>query len=111
VKVQVSNPDKYPDVQLRPEMNATVKFLANDTPKNVKGPAGVYVPSTAIRDRDGKKIVLIAYNGKSVAREVRVVGQRSDGALVDGLVGGESVITTAPATLKDGDKIKIKGQS
>src|ERR1700732_2791467 len=76
VKVQVLNPDKYPEVQLRPEMNATVKFLANDTPKNVKGPAGVYVPSTAIHDRDGKKIVLIAYNGKSVAREIHVVGQR-----------------------------------
>jgi hypothetical protein len=46
-----------------------------------------------------------------VAREIHVMGQRSDGALVDGLVGGESVITTAPSTLKDGDKIKIKGQS
>jgi HlyD family secretion protein len=111
VKVQVSNPDKYPDVQLRPEMNATVKFMANDTPKNATGPSGVYVPSSAIRDRDGKKIVLIAYNGKAVSREIHIAGQRSDGALVDGLVGGESVITTAPATLKDGDKIKIKGQS
>ena len=111
VKVQVTNPGKYADVQLRPEMNATVKFLANDTPKNSTVPSGVYVPSTAIRDHDGKKIVLIAYNGKAVAREVHAVGQRSDGALVDGLVGGESIITTAPATLKDGDKIKIKGQS
>src|SRR5438270_238810 len=111
VKVQVQNPDKYPAVRLRPEMNATVKFLANEAPKNAKEPAGVYVPSTAIHDRDGKKIVLIAYNGKAVAREVHVVSQRSDGAQVDGLVGGESVITTAPATLKDGDKIKIKGQS
>ncbi len=111
VKVQVKNPDKYPDVQLRPEMNATVKFLANDAPKNSKEPSGVYVPSTAIRDRDGKKNVLIAYNGKAVTREVHVLSQRSDGALVDGLVGGESVITTAPPTLKDGDKIKIKGQS
>src|ERR1700726_4786527 len=111
VKVQVLNPDKYHDVQLRPEMNATVKFLANDTPKNAAAPSGVYVPSTAIHERDGKKIVLIAYNGKAVAREVHLVGQRSDGALVNGLVGGESVITTAPATLKDGDKIKIKGES
>jgi len=111
VKVQVQNPDKYPAVQLRPEMNATVKFLANDAPKNTKDPTGVYVPSTAIRDRDGRKIVFLAYNEKAVAREVHVVGQRSDGALVDGLVGGESVITTAPPTLKDGDKIKIKGQS
>src|ERR1700757_1051769 len=69
VKVQVLNPDKYPTVQLRPEMNATVKFLANEAPKTSKAPSGVYVPSTAIHDRDGKKIVLIAYNGKSVVRE------------------------------------------
>jgi HlyD family secretion protein len=111
VKVQVLNPGKYPDVQLRPEMNATVRFLANEKPKDSKEPTGVFVPSTAMRDHDGKKVVFIAYNGKVVAREVHVVSQRADGALVDGLVGGESVITTAPATLKNGDKIKIKGQS
>jgi HlyD family secretion protein len=111
VKVQVLNPGKYPNVQLRPEMNATVKFLADEAPKTATAqqPAGVFVPSTAIRDRDGRKIVLIAFNGKAVAREVHVTSQRADGALVDGLVGGESVITTAPPTLKDGDKIKIKG--
>src|SRR5277367_285442 len=110
VKVQVLNPDKYPAVQLRPEMNATVKFLADEAPKTKTAePTGVYVPSTGIRDRDGKKIVFLAYDGKAVAREIHVLSQRSDGALVDGLVGGESVITTAPATLKDGDKIKIKG--
>jgi HlyD family secretion protein len=111
VKVQVLNPGKYPDVQLRPEMNATVRFLANETAKDAKGPAGIFVPSTAIRDRDGKKVVYIAYSGKAVAREIHVTSRRADGALVDGLVGGESVITTAPTTLKDGDKIKIKGQS
>jgi HlyD family secretion protein len=111
VKVQVLNPNKYPEVQLRPEMNATVRFLANDKPKDTKEPTGVFVPSTAMRDRDGKKIVYIAYNGRAVTREIHVVSQRADGALVAGLVGGENVITTAPATLKDGDKIKIKGQS
>ena len=111
VKVQVLNPNKYPDVQLRPEMNATVRFLANEQPKNSKEPSGVFVPSTAIRDKDGKKFVFISYNNKAVSREIHITGQRADGALVDGLVGGESVITTAPATLKDGDKIKIKGQS
>ena len=111
VKVQVLNPNKYPDVQLRPEMNATVRFLASDKPKDTKDSTGVFVPSTSMRDRDGKKVVYIAYDGRAVSREIHVVSQRADGALVDGLVGGESVITTAPATLKDGDKIKIKGQS
>jgi len=111
VKVQVLNPGKYPGVQLRPEMNATVRFLANEKPRDSKEPTGVFVPSTAMRDREGKKVVYLAYDGKAVVREIHIVSQRADGALVDGLVGGESVITTAPATLKDGDKIKIKGQS
>lgn len=111
VKVQVLRPDRYPGIELRPEENATVKFLANDTPKTSKGPAGVFVPSAAIRDKDGQKIVLIAFNGKAVQRQIHILSERSDGALVDGLVGGEDVITTAPSSLKDGDKIKIKGQS
>jgi HlyD family secretion protein len=111
VKVQVLNPGKYPDVFLRPEMNATVKFFANDAPKGSNQPSGVFVPSAAIHDDGGKKAVLIAFSGKAMAREVHVLSQRSDGALVDGLVGGESLITVAPPGLKDGDKIKIKGQS
>jgi len=58
VKVQVVNPGKYPDVQLRPEMNATVKFLADEAPKSktAKEPSGVFVPAAALRDRDGKKL-------------------------------------------------------
>src|SRR5579872_7224249 len=95
VKVQVLNPDSY----LRPEMNATVKFLA-DEPKNTgTQPAGAFVPATALRDHDGKAHM----------REVHVLSQRSDGFLVDGLVGGESVITKGPQDLKDGDSIKVKG--
>src|SRR6202142_2003224 len=56
IKVQVTNPGKYPDVQLRPEMNATVKFLADEPAKGASQPAGVFVPSAGIRDVDGKKI-------------------------------------------------------
>ncbi|HUA15909.1 MAG TPA: efflux RND transporter periplasmic adaptor subunit [Verrucomicrobiae bacterium] len=111
VKVQVLDPNRYPGIQLRPEMNATVRFLANAPSKNSKAPTGVFVPSAAIRDVDGKKIVLVAFDGKAVAREIHITNQRADGALVDGLVGGENVITAGPQNLKDGDRIKIKGQS
>ena len=112
VKVQVLNPGKYSDIQLRPEMNATVKFLA-DEPKAAKNsqPSGAFVPAEAMRDRDGKKVVFLAFNGKALMRPVQIVSQRSGGLLVNGLVGGENVITTAPQDLKDGQKIKIKGQS
>ena len=107
VKVQILNPDEF----LRPEMNATVKFLANEK-KNVSSqPSGVFVPTTAVRDRNGKKVVFLAFNGKALTREIKVTSQRSGGLLVQGLNGGENVITSAPQNLKDGDKIKIKGQS
>src|SRR5271170_6233631 len=107
VKVQVLNPDEY----LRPEMNATVKFLADEQKSSSAQPAGAFVPASALLDHDGKKIVFLAFDGKAHLREVHVLSQRSDGFLVDGLVGGESVISQAPQGLKDGDSIKIKGQS
>jgi len=108
VKVQILNPDDY----LRPEMNATVRFLADDAQKNGSAaPSGVFVPAAAVRDWGGKKVVFIAFDGKAVRREVTVVAQRSGGVLLSGLVGGENVITAGPANLKDGQKIKIKGQS
>jgi len=107
VKVQILNPDSH----LRPDMNATVKFLANETKHAGSQPQGVFVPTPAIRDRDGKKFVFLSFDGKARAREVKILSQRSGGVVVQGLNGGEDVITSAPQDLKDGDKIKIKGQS
>jgi len=106
VKVQILDPDEY----LRPEMNATVKFLADNSKTSSSQAAGVFVPTSALHDRKGKKVVWIAFNGKALEREVEVLTQRSSGFTVKGLMGGENVITSAPPTLKDGDKIKIKGQ-
>jgi len=107
VKVQILNPDSH----LRPEMNTTVHFLADENKSVGTQPAGAFVPSAGVRQADGKKFVLIAFDGKAMKRDVKVLSQRSGGFLVEGLNGGENLITTAPRTLKDGDKIKIKGQS
>lgn len=109
VKVQILQPDSY----LRPEMNATVQFKAK--PSDNKDASAkqnfVFVPTAALRDKDGKKFLFLAFNGKALRRDVHVEGQRSGGFLVDSLVGGEDVITAAPADLQDGQKIRIKGQS
>ena len=108
VKVQILNPDAY----LRPDMNATVKFLAEESKHdNAQAPPGVFVPTAALHDRSGRKIVFLSFNGKAMVKEVKVLSQRSGGVLVQGLNGGEDVIIAAPESLKDGDKIKIKGQS
>jgi HlyD family secretion protein len=109
VKVQILQPDSY----LRPEMNATVQFKAKPTEdqNTAAKKTYVFVPTNALRDKDGKKFVLLAFNGKALRRDVHVQGQRSGGYLVDSLVGGENVITTGPPDLQDGQKIRIKGQS
>ena len=107
VKVQILNPDEY----LRPEMNATVKFLADNSKAASPQDSGVVVPTSAIHDENGKKIVFLAFDGKALEREVQIISQRSSGFTVKGLNGGENVVTGAPSTLKNGDRIKIKGQS
>jgi HlyD family secretion protein len=107
VKVQILQPDSY----LRPEMNASVQFKAkaDDDKSSGTKPTYVFVPTGALRDKDGAKFVLLVFNGKVLRRDVHVQGQRSGGYLVDSLVGGESVVTVGPADLQDGQKIRIKG--
>jgi HlyD family secretion protein len=105
VKVQILNPDRY----LRPEMNATVKFHP-DEGKEPGITAGILVPRTAVRQLNGQKLVLVAFQGKAVARQVSVQAEMADGFLVNGLTGGEDVISIGPPDLKDGDRIRIKGQ-
>jgi HlyD family secretion protein len=107
VKVQVLGPDEH----LRPDMNATVKFLADDGKSGNKEPAGAVVPATAVRDVDGKKVVFLALDGKAVMKTVKILEQRSNAFLVDGPINGENVITSGPEKLKDGQSIRIKGQS
>ena len=105
VKVKVLNPDDY----LRPEENANVRFLADEksTPSTRVSP-GVVVPTSAVHENGGKRLVMVAFNGRAITREVKVLSQRSEGYVVDGLTGGEDVIVNAPADLKDGDRVKVK---
>lgn len=103
VKVQIENADDY----LRPDMNASVQFVS-DTPASTESAIGVLVPANAVRNENGRQYVLVAYEGRALARDIRVVKRRSDGIVVDGLAGGEDVITGAPPTVKDGSRIKPK---
>src|SRR5215831_2509427 len=56
VKVQILNPDAH----LRPEMNTTVRFIADQNQGTTQA-AGAFVPTGALRDADGKKYVLLAF--------------------------------------------------
>lgn len=103
VKVKVVNPDQY----LRPEMNASVAFLADDQPKSGgEAQSMIVVPTSSVKDG----AVFVVLNGRAVRRPVKTGMTMSNGVRVtEGLIGGEDVIVNPPAGLADGASVKSKG--
>jgi len=104
IKVKVEKPDDH----LRPEMNASVAFLADEKlaarggapPKPV-----VMVRSTAVREG----AVFVVLDGRAVRRAVKTGATSNQNVRIEeGLIGGEEVIVAPPAGLKDGDKVRTK---
>ena len=106
VKVKILNPDEY----LRPEMNATVSFLAEAKKgenASASASAVLYVPASAVRD--GK--VFVVLDGKAVARAVKTGAASAQGLRVEeGLYGGEDVVLSPPAELQDGARVAAKSR-
>ena len=107
VRVKVSAPDEL----LRPDMNATVSFLAMDklaTTRAASRPtttaAAIKVPTSAVRDG----AIFVVEAGKAARRTI-TAGATADGAIEvrKGLIGGEVLIVAPPAELKDGDDVRI----
>jgi len=103
VKVQILHPDSY----LRPEMNASVAFLA-DEPNASPGAAAkplIVVPTDAVKN----DAVFVMVGGRAVRRAVKTGPTNSRGVQInDGLIGGEDLIVNPPANLKDGDRVRAK---
>ncbi|HEV8605434.1 MAG TPA: efflux RND transporter periplasmic adaptor subunit [Tepidisphaeraceae bacterium] len=108
VRVKVLNPDEL----LKPDMNATVSFLAPrkiSTTQSATAPAaaerpGIRVPASAVRDG----AVFVVENGKAIKRAVAIV-KDAGGREVQvrtGLIGGEDLIVSPPESLEDGAKVK-----
>ncbi len=110
VKVQVLKPDEF----LRPEMNARSAFLekVQTSHKGSTPLPKIVIPAAAIRDSGGKKSIFIVFQGKATERIIKVGNQTSKGIeIADGLIGGEEIILSPPTTLKDGDRVAIKGKA
>ncbi|MFL6351804.1 MAG: efflux RND transporter periplasmic adaptor subunit [Bryobacteraceae bacterium] len=102
VKVKVLNPDEY----LRPDMNATVSFY-NDVKAAPASEAKrvVVIPQGAVQNGS----VFVVVNGHARKRPVTTGGASEKGVLVEsGLIGGEDLIVSPPANLKDGQKVEVK---
>jgi RND family efflux transporter MFP subunit len=110
VKVRISF-DKL-DPRILPDMGIKVTFLSDEPvkKKNTAAPAiAAILPSGALRDEDGKKIVFLL-KGDHVERRAVSVGntQGPETEIVSGLAAGDSVVLKGPADLHDGQIVEIK---
>jgi HlyD family secretion protein len=103
VKVRIAEPDEW----LRPEMNAKVLFQDPARPGGAR--PRVLVPKDAVGSSGGAPMVFLVRNGQAVARRVKT-GAESGGLVevLDGLQGGEDVVTSGLDSLRDGQKVKVK---
>lgn len=108
VKVKVDNPNE----QLRPEMNARVNFLAVQQSLDApKAASRVLVPAAAIVRRGDADCVFVVKGDRVEMRTIRrgdVSGENV--TVLDGLSGGEQVVTTGAESLGDGDRVRINGR-
>jgi RND family efflux transporter MFP subunit len=110
VKVRISF-DKL-DPRILPDMGIKVTFLSDEPVKKkdaAASPIAAMLPTDALRDDDGKKIVYLL-KGNHVERRAVAVGnsQGSQTEIVSGLAVGDSVVLKGPADLRDGQVVEIK---
>ena len=105
VLVKVSILDRDP--RILPEMGAKVVFEAQSTPV-AAAPRRVFVPQAAVVQSGGRAFVWVMTNGTVHEQVVDMGPARGDRVEVrQGLSGGESLVLTPPAGLKDGSKVKL----
>jgi RND family efflux transporter MFP subunit len=99
---------KY-DGRVLPEMGAKVLFLTKPSdPTMLQAKPLLAIPSSALVERDGKKLVFRVVD--NVASAVTVItGRELTGyiEILDGLTPGEKVIAKVSEFIKDGVKVKV----
>ena len=106
VKVKVENPNQ----QLRPEMNARVNFLAENSAGNQTNSIGrILVPKQAVVRKDNSAFVFVIKGDKVEQRAIRPGAEVGDDYhVLEGLSGNESVALAGADKLRDGDRVKVQ---
>lgn len=98
------------DDRVLPDMSAKVAFLASTLSDSAAAaPPKLTVPSTAIAERDGRKVVFTIREGVVSEAPVRT-GERlgSLTEITEGLSQGEVIVNRPPAGLSAGTKVKAR---
>jgi RND family efflux transporter MFP subunit len=97
------------DPRILPDMGVKVTFLGDEPDKKVGVTPAALVPSAALRDESGHKIVFLVKDNQLERRAVTVGSMRgSDAEIMAGLAAGDTVVVKGPGDLHDGEAIQIK---
>ncbi len=97
------------DPRILPDMGIKVTFLGNEPDKPTGVSPAALVPSGAVRDESGHKIVFLVKDSQLERRAVTVGNTRgTDAEIMAGVAAGDTVVVKGPAELRDGEAIQIK---
>jgi HlyD family secretion protein len=119
VKVAIDNPSEA----LKPEMLARVRFRAMRTPENTTSQTSLrqrtFAPTQFlinVSDATAQALVVTDLSGQRGRAELRTLelgASQIDGwrEVTSGLQPGDLIVANAPASLGDGDRIRVLGES
>jgi RND family efflux transporter MFP subunit len=108
VKVRIALQSK--DTRIVPDMGVRVSFLETAKPADATAPTAprVWIPAAAARQDGTQDIVFVLADDHAARRAVKLGGTQADRRQVlAGVSPGDVVIVQAPATLKDGDAVRV----
>jgi RND family efflux transporter MFP subunit len=103
VEVKITEPDEW----LLPDMSVRVHFLSDETSATPGAPV-VRIPRAALRSDGSGSYVWVVTQDRLRRQPVRAASSEGDPAVVlEGLLGGEAVVTGDTADLAEGDRVEI----
>ncbi|PYQ35574.1 MAG: hypothetical protein DMF55_07090 [Acidobacteria bacterium] len=108
VRVKVAFLDA--DEKILPDLSARVSFTAEPT-QGRTGRTRVLIPRSAIRTVNGRTGVFRIVEGRAKFQPVKA-GAETQGQveIVEGLSGGERLVSTSSGEIHDGDRVRVEGE-
>ena len=98
------------DPKILPDMGVKVAFLNENSEAEKNRPAArSLVPKSAVREEDGRQVVLVVHDGKLERRAVSLGAQlNNDVEIIAGVSPGDSVVVKGATDLREGQAVEIK---
>jgi RND family efflux transporter MFP subunit len=104
------------DPRILPDMGVRVSFLQDSAGQSAGAPSSlpagtVWVPVSAVVQRDGHPVVFLVQGDKAHAAAVTTGETQGDLRAIQGIAGGAAVVRSPPARLGDGARITVKSDN